>query len=118
MNFELRKYNIEQVKKVLKDVKGKSVFVNDTQLNGVVSIEIEESTIYDGDPCSEEDGSKSEYIDLIFNFGNGCSATHSFCPDIQHCEIIFETDDLWIVRIEDLKEYIERAKDDLDFRLA
>ena len=118
MNFELRKYNIDKVKEALKNVKGKAVIINDTSLYGVVSIDIEEEVMYDCDPIPEEnyDGGKTDYIKLVFNYENG-SAAHSFCQDIKHCEIIFETDDLWIIQIKDLKEYIEREIFDLQFRL-
>jgi len=118
MNFELRKYNIDKVKKALEGVHGKNIMINDTWLHGVVSIDIEASESYDGDPIPEEgyDGGKRELIDITFNFENG-RVSHSFCPDEQHCEIMFETDELWIIRIENLKQYIEREKSDLDFQL-
>lgn len=118
MRFDLRKYNIDEVKKALEGVRGKSVMVNDTNLLGVTSIDIEETEIYDGDPIPEEgyDGCKQDFIDIIFNFENG-SAVHSFCPDEEHCQIIFETDDLWIIQIEDIKKYIERKRHSLDFQL-
>lgn len=118
MNFNLRKYNIDKVKKALEGVRGKSVMINNTSLYGVVSIDITESEMYDGDPIPEEgyDGGKTDYINLAFNFENG-SAAHSFRPDEEHCEIIFETEELWIIQIEDLKVYIERKKFDLDFQL-
>jgi len=118
MNFDLRKYNIDEVKKALEGVQGKNIVINDTWLDGVVSIGIEEEEMYDGDPIPEEnyDGGRTDYIKLVFNFENGL-VTHSFCPDTQHCEIIFETDDLWIIRIEDIKQYVERTKFDLDFQL-
>ena len=118
MDFDLRKYNIDRVKKALEGVKGNSVMINDTCLHGVISIDITESEMYDGDPVPEEgyDGGKTELIVLTFNFENG-KAVHDFCPDVKHCEISFETDDLWIFQIEDLKQYIERKKFDLDFQL-
>lgn len=118
MNFDLRKYNIDKVKKALEGVQGRNIMINDTWLNGVVSIDITESESYDSDPIPEEgyDGGKKDWITLTFNFENG-RVSHGFCPDVQHCEIMFETDDLWIIRIEDLKKYIERERFDLDFQL-
>lgn len=118
MNFELKKHSIDKVKKALEGVQGKNITINDTWLHGVVSIGIEEEVMYDGDPIPEQDydGGKTEYIELVFNLENG-KVTRSFCPDNEHCEITFETDDLWIIRIEDLKQYIERKKFDLDWQL-
>lgn len=118
MNFDLRKYNIDKVKKALEGVQGKNIMVNDTWLHGVVSIDITESEMYDGDPIPEAgfDGGKRDLIDITFNFESG-KVSHSFCPDEEHCEIIFETDDLWIIQIKGLKEYIEQKKFDLDFQL-
>lgn len=116
MNFELHKHNIDKVQKVLEGVQGKNIMINDIWLKGVVSIEITESEVYDGDPEEDFDGGKTDYIDLTFNFENG-KASHNFCPDNEHCEITFETDELWIIKIEDLKKYIERQKSDLDWKL-
>jgi len=118
MNFDLRKYNIDKVKKALEGVRGKSVMINNTSLYGVVSIDIEESEMYNDEPIPEEDydGGRTELIVLTFNFENG-KAARSFCPDTQHCGISFETDELWIIDICDMDKYIERKRFDLDFQL-
>lgn len=117
MRFELRKYNIEAVKKALEGVQGKNIMINNTLLSGVVSIEIAESTMYDSDPIPEEgyDGGKKDFIDIIFNFENG-NATHSFCPDEERCQVRFETEDLWIFITEDAKQFIERERHVLDLQ--
>ena len=121
MNFELRKYNMTRVKKVLQEqlTDEVAISINDTFLYGVKSIDITESTMYDDEPIPEEnyDGGKVDYIDLIFNLENG-KAVHSFCPEIRTCEINFECDDLWIFTIEDTKKYLEREKFDIDFQLS
>lgn len=119
MVYELTKYNIDVVKKALEDVNGKAVYINDVGLYGVKSIDIETSVMYDGDPDPETgyDGGKRDMIDLTFNFEKG-SAKHSFCPDTEHCGISFETDDLWIFNILDLKKYIENQMFELNYRLG
>lgn len=118
MNFELRKYNIEQVKKALSDVKGKTIMLNDTWLYEVISIDIEEAIMHNEDPVPDEnyDGGKVESIVLIFNFENG-KVCHGFCLDIQHCEIMIETEDLWVFRIQPLQKYLESKIFDLQFQL-
>lgn len=115
MHFELSRYNIDKVKKALEGVSGKSVMINDTNLFGVVSIDISECKVHDDD-IIRGDGGERDLIDITFNFENG-RAAHSFCPDEEHCEIIFETDDLRIIQIEDMGKYIERKQFDLNFQL-
>ena len=119
MRFELSKHNIDKVKKVLEGVCGKTVMINDTNLLGVVSIDITEGEVCDSALISgiEQDGSKRDLIEIIFTFENG-RAVHSFYPDEEHCEIIFEADDIWIIEIKDLLQYIEQKKLDLDFQLG
>lgn len=118
MKTELTKHNIAEVKVVLEGIEGKSVMLNGTTLYGVKSINIFEDEMFYGDPIPEEgyDGGKTQLILLTFNFESG-KAERSFCPDSEHCEISFETENLLAFRIQDLKEYIENEKFDLDFRL-
>ena len=118
MRFELTKYNTETAEKHLREVEGKTVMVDGMSLDGVTAIKIEESEMYDGDPDPDNgyDGGKHELIDLIFIMGES-KACCSFEPEIQHCEITFEQDDLWVITIEDLKAYVERQRFDLDFKL-
>ena len=118
MNFTLHKHNIPQVKKVLQDVKGKAVCVNDVSLSGVVSIDITESELYDYEPIPEENenGGRRERIDLTFSFQGG-SAKYSFEPKQDHCEISFETEDLWIINIQPLEKYLEREISNMQFEL-
>ncbi len=111
MRFELVKYNIDKVLKVISDIGGRDIMVNDMSLSGVKTIAINEDKEYLDDLDTGTD-----IINLIFEFENG-RAYHSFRPDIEHCEIIFETDDLWIILIEDLKKYLEREKCDIEFKL-
>lgn len=121
MNFELRKYNIERIKKVLQEqlTDEVAISINGTFLYGVKSIDIAESVMYDSEPIPEEnyDGGKVDYIDLTFNLESG-KAVHSFCPDIQACEINFESDDLWIIHIERMEKYLKDKSFDIDFQLS
>ncbi len=116
MIFELSKYNTDKVKKVLGGVQGKNIMVNDTWLHGVASIDVTECETFDSDPEEGYDGGKRDLINIAFNFENG-NVAHSFCPDEEHCEIRFETDELWIFSIEDIKQYIERKQGELAFQL-
>ena len=112
MRFELKKHNIDQVLKALSDIGGRDIVVNNVSLSGVKSIAINATKEYLD--AFDEEG--TDAINLIFEFENG-RAYQSFCPDVEHCEIIFETDDLWIILIKDLKDYLEREKSDIDFKL-
>ena len=112
MRFELTKHNIDQVLKALSDIGGRDIVVNNVSLSGVKSITINATKEYLD--AFDEEG--SDAINMIFEFENG-RAYQSFCPDVEHCEIMFETDDLWIVLIKDLKDYLEREKFDIEFRL-
>ena len=120
MNFELRKYNVTRVLKVLQEqfTDTVAISINDTLLYGVKSIDIIESVMYDGDPIPEEnyDGGKTDYINLIFYFENG-SAVHGFRPEFQVCEINFESDDLWIIRFENMEKYLKDKSFDINFQL-
>lgn len=112
MRFELAKYNIDKVLKAVSDIGGRDIMVNDISLSGVKTIAINESKEY----LDDLDEQGTDIINLIFEFEEG-QAYQSFRPDVEHCEIIFETDDLWIILIEDLKKYLEREKCDIDFKL-
>lgn len=112
MKFELAKYNIDQVLKALSDIGGRDIMVNDMSLSGVKAITINEGKEF----LDDLDNEGTDIVNLIFEFENG-QAYQSFHPDVEHCEIMFETDDLWIILIEDLKDYLEREKSDIDFKL-
>lgn len=112
MRFELAKYNIDKVLKAVSDVGGKDIMINDLSLSGVKAITINEGKEF----LDDLDNEGTDIVNLVFEFENG-QAYQSFYPDTQHCEVTFETDDLWIIRIEDLKQYLERVKFDIDFRL-
>ena len=120
MNFELKKYNMTRVLKVLQEqlTDAVTISINDTLLSGVKSIDISESVMYDSDPIPEEnyDGGKADYIDLSFCFEKGI-AVHSFCPEVQACEINFESDDLWIIHIVNMEEHLKRKSFDIDYQL-
>ena len=120
MNFELKKYNITTVLKVLQEqlTDTVAISINDTLLAGVKSIDITESVMYDTDPIPEEnyDGGRVDYIDLTFRFEKG-SAVHIFCPEVQACEINFESDDLWVIHIENREKYLKRKSFDIDYQL-
>ena len=112
MRFELTKHNIDQVLKALSDIGGRDIVVNNVSLSGVKSIAINATKEYLD--AFDEEG--SDAINMIFEFENG-RAYQSFCPDVEHCEIMFETDDLWIILIEDLKKHLERERSDIEFKL-
>lgn len=112
MRFELRKYNIDKVSKALSDIGGRDIMVNHMSLSGVKNIVINEDKEY----LDDLDTTGIDIINMIFEFENG-KAYQSFRPDFEHCEISFETDDLWIILIENLKEYLEREKFDIEFEL-
>lgn len=118
MKFELTKWNIDKALETLKDLKDKSIMVDDISLYGVTSIGIEQSEWYDGDPIPEEgyDGGKHDEIIVTFNFEGGKAARH-YCSDTHVCHFWNETNDLICFEIKDIKEYVEREKFDLDFRL-
>jgi hypothetical protein len=112
MRFELTKYNIDKVSKALSDIGGRDIMVNDMSLSGVKAIVINEGKEY----LDDLDTNGTDIINLIFEFENG-RAYQSFRPDLDHCDITFETDDLWIIRIEDLKKHLEREKADIEFKM-
>jgi hypothetical protein len=112
MKFELAKYNIDQVLKALSDIGGRDIMVNDMSLSGVKAITINEGKEF----LDDLDNEGTDIVNLIFEFENG-RAYQSFCPDVEHCEIMFETDDLWIILIEDLKKHLERERSDIEFKL-
>ncbi len=112
MRFELTKHNIDKVQKTVSDVGGRDIMVNDISLLGVKNIVINEGKEF----LDDLDNEGTDVINLTFEFENG-QANQSFYPAIQHCEISFETETLWIILIEDLKRYLEREKFDIDFRL-
>jgi len=119
MENELTMNNIDKVTEALKGVKGKTIMIGDTFLEGVVSIEIKAGKEYLNDSCTDEgaDGEEIDVIHICFNFEGGGYATKSFEPDMKVCRFSFETDTLWAVLINDIKTYVEREKFDLDFRL-
>ena len=118
MRFQLTKHNIKQVQEALKDVKSKSVFIGDVGLYGVQSITISEEEVCDcePDPAIGDDGGRRELIKITFNFKEG-KAVKSFCPDDEVCVISFDTDDLWVIEIKDLKAFVKSEMFDLQFNL-
>lgn len=118
MKFELTQHSIDRAKKELRDVQGRAVMIGNVHLSGVVSANIAASEMYDGDPdpSTGYDGGRRDMVDITFNFGSG-QASISFCPDTDICHFWEETDDLICFEIQDIPEYVEKTKFDLDFRL-
>lgn len=112
MRFELTKFNIDKALKAVSDIGGRDIMVNDISLSGVKTIIINEAKEY----LDDLDEQGTDIINLIFEFEEG-QAYQSFRPDVEHCEIIFETEDLWIILIEDLKKYLGREKADIEFKM-
>lgn len=112
MRFELTKHNFNNVLKALSYIGCREIIVNDVSLSGVKKVVINKGKEY----LDDLDTVGTDIITMIFEFENGI-AYQSFRPDIEHCEITFDAEELWIVRIEGLKPYLERRKAGIDVKL-